>query len=174
MPKRHISATIKPIMNSREERTLILIKPDAMQRSLFGEIVKRFEQKGLKIIGMKMMQLDREILRRHYAKHIDKPFFDSLSRSMSYSPVIAMVLAGINAIKTTRVIIGPTKGHEAPAGTIRGDMSISGQSNLVHASDPGEDPEAEIALFFSKDEIFPHKRIDWEVLYGEEERGEKQ
>lgn len=156
---------------SREERTLILIKPDAIQRGLFGETVKRFEQKGLKIIGMKMIQLDREILTKHYAKHVDRPFFDSLVRSMSYSPVIAMVLSGINALNATRIIVGPTKGHEAPAGSIRGDLAISGQSNLVHASDPGEDPEAEIELFFKEEEIFDYKKIDYEILYGEEERG---
>jgi nucleoside-diphosphate kinase len=158
-------------MNSRAERTLVLIKPDAMQRGLLGEIVKRFEQKGLQIIGMKMIQLDRAILAEHYAKHVDKPFFDSLARSMSYSPIVGIVLSGINALKATRLIVGPTKGHEAPAGTIRGDLSISGQSNLVHASDPEEDPEKEIHLFFKEGEIFPYQRIDWEILYGEEERG---
>lgn len=158
-------------MHPREERTLILIKPDAMQRALLGEIVKRFEQKGLKIVAMKMMQLDREILAQHYAKHAEKPFFDSLAKSMSYSPVVAMVIAGINALKTTRILLGPTKGHEAPPGSIRGDLSISGQSNLVHASDPEEDPEAEINLFFKPEEIFPYKRIDFEILYGDEEKG---
>lgn len=158
-------------MNSKEERTLILIKPDAMQRGLLGEVVKRFEQKGLKIIGMKMMQLNREILSKHYAKHADKPFFDSLARSMSYSPIVAIVLSGINAVKATRLIVGPTKGYAADAGSIRGDLAISGQSNLVHASDPEENPEAEIQLFFREEEIFPYKRIDFEILYGEEERG---
>lgn len=148
-----------------------MIKPDAMQRGLFGEIVKRFEQKGLKIIAMKMVQLDREILTKHYEKHVDKPFFESLARSMSFSPIVAMVLSGINALKATRLIVGQTKGHEADAGTIRGDLSISGQSNLVHASDPEEDPEKEIHLFFKENEIFPYQRIDWEILYGEEERG---
>ena len=158
-------------MNSRTERTLILIKPDAMQRALLGEIVKRFEQKGLQIVGMKMMQLDRDILAKHYAKHVDRPFFDSLARSMSSSPIIAMVLSGINALRATRLIVGPTKAHEADAGSIRGDLAISGQANLVHASDPEEDPESEIALFFRDDEIFPYKRIDFDVLYGDEEKG---
>lgn len=156
--------------NHRAERTLILIKPDAMQRSLLGEIIKRFEQKGLQIIGMKMMQLDKDILKGHYAKHADKPFFDSLARSMSYSPVVAMVLSGLNAISAARLILGPTKGYEADAGSIRGDLAISGQSNLVHASDPEEDPEAEIARFFKPEEIFPHRKIDFQVLYGDEEK----
>jgi nucleoside-diphosphate kinase len=158
-------------MNSREEKTLVLIKPDAMQRALLGQIIRRFEDKGLKIVGMKMMQLDRDILKKHYAKHAEKPFFDSLAKSMSYSPIVAMVLEGIRAVSATRIIVGPTKGHEALGGSIRGDLSISGQSNLVHASDPEEDPAAEIALFFKPEEIFPYKRIDFEILYGDEERG---
>ncbi|OGY97871.1 MAG: nucleoside-diphosphate kinase [Candidatus Liptonbacteria bacterium RIFCSPHIGHO2_01_FULL_57_28] len=154
----------------REERTLIIVKPDAMQRSLLGEIIRRFEQKGLKIIAMKMMHLNKEILKDHYAKHIDKPFFDSLAGSMSYSPVVAMVLSGLNAISAARLILGPTKGYEADAGSIRGDLALSGQSNLVHASDPEEDPEMEIKRFFAENEIFAYKKVDFEVMYGEEER----
>lgn len=157
--------------NTKEERTLILMKPDAMQRSLLGEIIKRFERKGLKVIGLKMMQLDKEILKDHYAKHADKPFFDSLARSMSYSPVVAMVLSGLNAVSAARLIVGPTRAYEADAGSIRGDLAISGQSNLVHASDPEEDPEAEISRFFKKEEMFPYKKIDHDVLYGDEEKG---
>jgi nucleoside-diphosphate kinase len=155
---------------AREEQTLILVKPDAMQRSLLGEIIKRFEQKGLKIVGMKMMYLDREILKDHYAKHADKPFFDSLASSMSYSPVVAIVLSGLNAVSAARIILGPTKSYEAPAGSIRGDLALSGQSNLVHASDPEEDPEAEIRRFFTEKEIFAYKKVDFEVLYGDEEK----
>ena len=156
---------------TRAERTLILVKPDAMQRSLLGEIVKRFEQKGLQVIGMKMMQLDKEILKGHYAKHADKPFFDSLAKSMSYSPIVGIVLSGLNAVTAARLIVGPTKAYEADAGTIRGDLAISGQSNLVHASDPEEDPEGEIARFFKPEEIFPHRKVDFHVLYGDEEKG---
>ncbi len=154
----------------RAERTLVLVKPDAMQRGLLGEIIKRFEQKGLKIVGMKMMQLDRDILAKHYAKHADRPFFESLVKSMSYSPVVAMVVSGIRAIGAVRIIVGPTKGYEAPAGSIRGDLSMSTQSNLAHASDPEEDPEAEIALFFKPEELFEYIPIDFEILYGDEER----
>ena len=135
-----------------------------------GEILKRFEQKGLKIIGLKMMQLDKKILKEHYAKHADKPFFDSLANSMSYSPVVAMVLSGLNAVSAARIILGPTKSYEAPAGSIRGDLALSGQSNLVHASDPEEDPEAEIRRFFAAEEIFPYRKVDFEVLYGDEEK----
>lgn len=156
--------------NHRAERTLILVKPDAMQRSLLGEIIKRFEQKGLQVIGLKMMQLDKKILEGHYAKHVDKPFFESLAKSMSYSPVVAMVLSGLNAVTAARIIVGPTKAYEAGAGTVRGDLAISGQSNLVHASDPEEDPESEIARFFEKEEIFPYRKLDFHVLYGDEEK----
>lgn len=160
----------KDMSNTRGERTLILIKPDAMQRSLLGEIIKRFEQKGLQIIGMKMMQLDKEILKGHYAKHAEKPFFESLARSMSYSPIVAIVLYGLNAISAARLIVGPTRAYEADAGSIRGDLALSGQSNLVHASDPEEDPEGEIRRFFKEEEILPHRKVDFEVLYGDEEK----
>jgi nucleoside-diphosphate kinase len=155
---------------AKEERTLILIKPDAIQRSLMGEILKRFEQKGLQLIGIKMMQLDKEILKGHYAKHVDKPFFESLAKSMSYSPIVAMVFSGLNAVTAARIIVGATKSYEADAGTIRGDLAISGQSNLVHASDPDEDPDSEIKRFFKDEEIFPHRKMDFHVLYGDEEK----
>jgi nucleoside-diphosphate kinase len=155
---------------NREERTLILVKPDAMQRSLLGEIIRRFERKGLKIVALKMMQLDKNMLKDHYAKHADKPFFESLAQSMSYSPIVAMVLSGLNAVSAARLIVGPTRAYEADAGSIRGDLAISGQSNLVHASDPEEDPEAEISRFFKEEEIFPYQKIDFDVLYGDEEK----
>lgn len=156
--------------NSKEERTLILIKPDALQRNLLGEIVSRFERKGLKIIGIKMIHLDEVMLKEHYGKHSDKPFFAGLARFMSSSPVIAMVLSGIRAISTVRTLVGPTKGFEAPAGSIRGDLSVSGSTNLVHASDPAEDPESEVRRFFKENELFHYKKIDYEFLYGEDER----
>lgn len=147
-----------------------MIKPDALQRNLLGEIVGRFEKKGLKIIGMKMMHLNEVVLREHYLKHADKPFFAGIARFMSSAPVIAMVLSGIRAISTVRVLVGPTKGFEAPAGSIRGDLSISGATNLVHASDPAEDPESEVRRFFKEEELFHYKKIDYEFLYGEDER----
>ena len=154
----------------KEERTLILIKPDAMQRGLLGEIVKRFEQKGLKIIGMKMTRLNEEVLKEHYAHHAEKPFFRGLSDYMQSAPIVAIVLSGLKAISSVRTIVGPTKGFDAPAGTIRGDLSLSSQTNLVHASDPAENPEAEIKRFFKEEELFAYKKIDFDWVYGDEER----
>ncbi|MBI1957217.1 MAG: nucleoside-diphosphate kinase [Candidatus Niyogibacteria bacterium] len=154
-----------------EERTLIIIKPDALQRNLLGEIVGRFEQKGLKIIGMKMIQLEDAILAEHYSHHVDKPFFASLKNFMKSSPVVVMALSGLNAISAVRLIVGPTKGYEADAGSIRGDLSLSGQTNIVHASDSSGSAEKEVARFFKSEELFDYKKIDFEFVYGEEERG---
>lgn len=156
----------------KEEKTLIIIKPDALQRNLLGEIIIRFERKGLKIIGMKMIQLEDALLDEHYCHHKDKPFFQSLKNFMKSAPVVVMALSGLNAISAVRLIAGATKGYEADAGTIRGDFSISGQANIVHASDSFENAEAEIKRFFRQDEIFEYKRADFDFVYGEEERGE--
>src|SRR3989338_4639557 len=119
----------------REERSLIILKPDALQRNLLGEIITRFERKGLKVIGLKMMRADEAIWGEHYAHLKDKSFFDDLKKFMQSSPVVVMVLAGINAVAAIRLITGLTKGYEADAGTIRGDFSMSVQSNIVHASE---------------------------------------
>ncbi len=154
-----------------EEKTVIIIKPDALQRNLLGEVIGRFERKGLRIIGMKMMELDDVLLEDHYSHHKDKPFFDSLKRYMKSSPVVVLCLSGINASKATRLIVGPTKGYEADAGSIRGDFSISSQTNIVHASDSKEVAELEIKRFFKPEELFDYKKIDFEFVYGEEERG---
>ncbi len=151
----------------REERTLILVKPDALQRNLLGEIIHRFERKGLKISGLKMIQLDDVLLQSHYGKYADKPFFEGLKKYMSSSPIIAIVLSGRRAISAVRTIVGSTKGYEAAAGTIRGDFGMSVQSNLLHASDPTEDPEVEIKRFFKPDELFQYQKIDFDLIYKE-------
>ena len=156
----------------KEERTLVLMKPDALQRNLLGEIISRFERKGLKIIGLKMIKMDDVLLKEHYGKYEDKPFFEGLKNYITSSPMVAMVLSGIRAVSTVRVIVGPTKGYEAPAGSIRGDMSMSIQTNLIHASDPSENPEEEVKRFFSDEELFSYKKIDFEWIYGDEDRGE--
>jgi len=153
---------------SQEEKTLIIIKPDAIQRSLFGEILGRFEKKGLKIIGIKMMKVGDVILEEHYEHLKDKPFFQTLKNYMQSSPVVVMVWAGMNAISATRLIVGPTKGYEADAGSIRGDLSLSGQSNLVHASDGIETAEKEIKRFFKEDELFDYKKPDYKLVYSED------
>lgn len=153
-----------------KERTLVLLKPDAVQRNLLGKIIERFEQKGLKIIGLKMMQLDDVLLDGHYAQHKDKPFFAGLKVFMKGSPVVAMVLEGLEAIRVVRMICGPTSGRNADMGTIRGDFSLSTQANIVHASSSLEDAEKEIWRFFNADELFDYARADFEYVYGDEEK----
>jgi nucleoside-diphosphate kinase len=158
-------------MSPQEERVCIIIKPDALQRNLLGEVIHRFERKGLKIIGMKMMELQDVLLENHYGHHKDKPFFESLKKFMKSAPVIVLALSGFNAVKATRLIVGPTAGYEADAGSIRGDFSISTQANIVHASDTIETGEKEINRFFKPEELFDYKKIDFDFIYGEEERG---
>jgi nucleoside-diphosphate kinase len=154
----------------KEERTLVLIKPDALQRNLLGEILHRFERRGLKIIGLKMMEVDDAILMEHYAHIKDKPFFGGIKDFMKSYPVVAIALSGIKAVSIVRAMAGPTKGFDAPPGTIRGDFSQSVQTNLVHASDPAEDPEGEVKRFFKPEELFSYKKIDFDFLYGDEEK----
>src|SRR3989338_3661014 len=148
------------------ERTLIIIKPDALQRGLLGEVIGRFERKGLKIVGLKMGQLSDEVLDEHYAHHKDKPFFEELKKFMKVSPVVFMVLQGHNAVNTVRIIVGPTKAHEADAGSIRGDLSMGVQTNIVHASDSEETAEVEVKRFFKEGELFDYKKVDWDFIYG--------
>jgi len=150
---------------SREEQSLIIIKPDALQRGLVGEIFHRFERKGLKIIGLKMIELEDIMLEDHYAHHRDKPFFDSLKKFMKSAPVILVVISGINAIGAIRLIVGPTKGYEADAGSVRGDFSMSGQANIVHASDSTTTAEREITLFFKPGELFDYQKPEFPWVY---------
>lgn len=138
------------------DKTLIIFKPSAMERGFVGQIINRFQQKGLVICGIKMMQLDENILREHYAHLVDKSFFPLLLKSMMASPVIVMCLAGKDVINVVRLMTGATNGRDALPGTIRGDFSASNQENVIHASSSSEDAEAEIKRFFKKDEIF-----DW-------------
>jgi len=152
----------------KEEQTLIIMKPDTLQRSLVGQILHRFERKGLKIIGMKMVRLEDVLLDEHYAHLKDKPFFGTIKNYMKSSPVVLLVLSGINAISATRLIVGPTKGHEADAGSIRGDFSISGQSNIVHASDTPGNAKEEITRFFKEEELFSYKKPDFDYIYSDE------
>jgi nucleoside-diphosphate kinase len=157
-------------MHENEEQTLIIIKPDAIHRGLLGEIVNRFERKGLKIVGMKMQALDEETLEEHYAHHADEPFFDDLKNFMQEAPVVLMALSGIDAIAATRRIVGDTAGHEAEAGSIRGDFSMSVQSNLVHASDSPETAEEELSMFFADEELYPYERNDFSYVYADADR----
>ncbi len=156
------------MIHETEERSLIIIKPDAVQRSLVGEIINRFERKGLKIIGMKMMHLKDTLLKEHYAHVADKPFYPRIERFMMSSPVIVMAVAGLKAIDAIRVIVGPTKGYEAAAGTIRGDLALSMQSNVVHASDSVENGKAEIKRFFADDEIVDYDKVDTKFIFSDD------
>jgi nucleoside-diphosphate kinase len=130
------------------ERTLVLFKPDAVQRGLVGKILSRFEEKGLKIVGLKMRVFPQEHLEKHYEVHNQRPFFASLVKFMGSSPVVALALEGKNAIEVTRNMMGKTNSAEAPPGTIRGDFGMSFSHNLVHGSDSPESAETELALWF--------------------------
>lgn len=149
------------------EKSLIIIKPDAVQRNLVGEIIGRFERKGLKIVGLKMMSIEDAILEEHYAHIADKPFFPGIRDFMKSCPVFVMAVEGINAVSSIRILVGPTKAWEADAGTIRGDYSLSTQSNIVHASDSVESGEVEVKRFFREDEIFSYEKIDTDFVYAE-------
>lgn len=151
------------------ERTLVLLKPCTIQRGLIGDVIKRFEQKGLHIAGLKMMQLDDEILREHYAHLVDRPFFPGLCASMSITPVIALALEGVDAIEVVRQMAGPTNGRKALPGTIRGDYSISNQQNVIHASDGPVTAHAELKRFFKDEEIFEWKNPQRSAVYADDE-----
>jgi nucleoside-diphosphate kinase len=140
------------------ERSLVLIKPDAIQRALAGQIISRLERKGLKIVAMKMLHMDKELARRHYAIHEGKPFFDDLVGFITSSPLIAIVFQGENAVQIIRQMMGETDPAKASSGTIRGDFGIDIGHNLVHGSDSLENASKEIDLFFSADEIFDYDR----------------
>ena len=152
------------------ERTLVLIKPDGIQRGLVGDIITRFEKKGLKMVGCKMMGLDEALLREHYAHIADKPFFPGVSSFMSSSPVIAMCWEGLEAIAAVRLITGVTNAREADAGTIRGDLAMSVSCNVIHASDSLETAEKEVPRFFKEDELHSYHKSEYEHVYNEEER----
>lgn len=135
------------------ERTLIIAKPDAVQRGLTGEIIKRFEQRGLRIIGMKLIHMSKELAEKHYDVHRERPFFNDLVSYITSAPVVVMALEGTDAITAARTTIGATKPSESPAGTIRGDFALEIGRNLVHGSDSVENGEIEVANFFTDDEL---------------------
>lgn len=138
------------------ERTLVLLKPDCVQRRLMGQIISRFEDKGLNIIAMKMLQVTPELAKKHYAEHVQKPFYPGLEAFITASPIVALVLEGLEVIRVVRDILGATSGLKAAAGTIRGDYSSSRQMNLVHASDGPEASAREIGLYFQPGEVLPY------------------
>ena len=147
------------------ERTLIIIKPDAVQRHLAGRIVERFEAKGLKLVAAKFMQIPEDLARRHYAAHQDKPFFKPAVEFMISSPSLLMVWEADGIIEITRKMIGSTFGYDAQPGTIRGDFGCSQRFNLIHGSDSPQSAQKEIALFFTPDEIIDYRLTDSPWLY---------
>jgi nucleoside-diphosphate kinase len=152
------------------ERTLIIAKPDAVQRGLVGEIIKRLENKGLKLISMKMASLDEAVLRTHYAEHVEKGFYAGLEKFMKSSPVVLMAWEGYQCIDSVRTIVGATNPRQAAPGSIRGDLAIGVGRNLIHASDSAESGMREVSIFFNDDELFSYDKSEYMHLYEEFER----
>ncbi len=141
------------------ERTLVLVKPDGVQRLLVGRIVARFEERGLRIVGMKLVRVDREFAERHYAVHRGKPFFEGLVAFITSGPLVALALEAPNAISMVRAMVGATRPNEAAPGTIRGDFGIETGQNLIHASDGPETAAEELALWFQPSELLDYDRV---------------
>ncbi len=151
------------------ERTLILIKPDGIQRGLIGQIIGRFERKGLKMIGLKMMPLNEAILREHYAHIADKSFYPGVEKFMMGSPVVAMCIEGLEVVEAVRLITGITNARKAEAGSIRGDYAMSLSCNVIHASDSVENAEKEVERFFKEDELYGYHKTEYMHVYNDEE-----
>ncbi len=153
------------------EQTFVLLKPDAVQRGLLGKIVSRLEEKGLQLVGMKMIYLDDALLDEHYAHLKDKPFFPGIKTFMKSGPCIASVWQGKEAVDVVRQLCGVTNSRKALPGTIRGDLGVSMQANLIHASDSVETAKVEVKRFFKKDELFHYSKVLDPFLYSKDEKG---
>ena len=151
------------------EQTLVILKPSAIARGLMGEILSRIERKGIIVTGLKMMQLDENILKEHYAHLVDRPFFPSIVESMTATPVVVMCLEGVDVVAVFRKMVGVTNGRNAEPGTLRGDLCMSGQANIIHASDSVENAQIEIRRFFNPGEIFDYKPANASFLYSADE-----
>lgn len=152
-----------------KERTLLLLKSDSVQRGLIGRILERFEVKGFKIVGLKMIKISPALAKEHYAHLVSKPFYPDLEKFMTENPVVAVVVEGKEAVEVIRNIVGPTNASKAPAGTIRGDFSNSTSRNIIHASDSKETAVKEVARFFKNEELFNYKLITESFLYASDE-----
>ncbi|HAU99351.1 MAG: Nucleoside diphosphate kinase [Microgenomates group bacterium GW2011_GWF2_45_18] len=152
------------------QQSVVLVKPDGLQRGLIGEIIGRFERKGLKLVGLKMVGLDDDVLDRWYAHHKEKPFFGGLKSFMKQTPIVAMVWEGLDAVSTIRKLVGVTKGREAEGGSIRGDFAMSQSNNLIHASDSEENAQKERKMVFEDDEIYSYVSGLDTLVYSSEER----
>lgn len=151
------------------EKTLLIVKPDGVQRGLIGEVLKRLEMKGLKIVGLKMTYLSEDKLREHYAHHVEKPFYPGLASFMKSSPVAVICVEGIGAVEAVRLIAGVTYAGKADGGTIRGDLAM-GMCNVVHCSDSVETAKAEVKRFFEDNEIFDYDKTEYLHVYMDDER----
>lgn len=140
------------------ERTLVLLKPDALQRGIAGRIISRLEERGLKIVGMKLLQMDLALARVHYEAHVDKPFFPGMANFMTSSPIVALAIEGPNAVEAVRSTMGATDPQKAAPGTVRADMAVDIGRNLVHGSDSPEAAERELGVFFAEGEIVGYER----------------
>ena len=152
------------------EKTLIILKPDAIQRTLIGEIIQRLERKGLKLIGIKMSRLDDTVLRAHYAHIVDKPFYKDIESFMQSAPVVIMAWEGYECVDSVRLLVGSTNPRIADAGTIRGDLASGNGRNLIHASDSKENGQTEVNRFFEPKDLFSYDRNDTPDVYSPEER----
>lgn len=152
------------------EKTLIIAKPDAIQRGLVGEIIRRLELKGLKLIGIKMLSLSSELLQEHYKEHLEKGFYSGLEEFMKSSPVVIMAWEGYECVDSVRIIVGSTNPRQADAGTIRGDMAIGTGRNLIHASDSKKSGELEVNMFFESNELFAYDKSEYAHIYESHER----
>ncbi len=151
-------------------RTAVLVKPDGLQRGLIGEIIARFERKGLKLVGLKMVRMTDAMLSDWYVEHKDRSFFGDLKSFMGSMPIVAMAWEGVDAIPVVRKLVGTTLGREAEAGSIRGDFGMSQQMNLIHASSSADDAAREIKIVFSDDELFDYHGVLEVVIYADQER----
>lgn len=151
------------------EKTLVILKPCAVQRAIVGQVTARFEQKGLRLAGMKMMQLTDELLNEHYSHLASKPFFQRIKNSMMAAPVICCCYEGVDAVETVRTMTGATNARKAAPGTIRGDFGMSFQENIIHTSDSPENAAIELARFFRPDEIFDYNQAPFQFLYANDE-----
>jgi len=151
------------------ERSLVLLKPDCVERRLMGQIIARFEAKGLNIVAMKMLHVTPELSKQHYAEHVTKPFYGSLEKFITSAPVVALAIEGLDVVRVIREMLGATNGLKAAAGTIRGDYSSSRQMNLVHASDSPESAARELELYFSPTDFCPHNLLITPALRAEDE-----
>ena len=148
------------------EKTLILLKPDCVHRRLIGSVLQRFEQKGLRLAGLKLVQVSRSLAEQHYAVHKGKPFYESLLKFITSGPTVALVLEGREAVAVARNLIGATDGVKAAPGTIRGDFALSVQNNLIHGSDSPENAAAEVALWFKPEELVSYQPVDSPWIVG--------